>query len=53
MTQYANWDEWLEAEPEALEPLYQWLEEILQEVMDDRTKRSGLQDKADVLKENE
>ncbi len=38
---------------EALEPLYQWLEEILQEVMDDRTKRSGLQDKADVLKENE
>lgn len=53
MAQYKNWDEWLEAEPEALDPFYRLLEEILQGVMDDRTKRSGLQDKVDVLKENE
>jgi len=53
MAQYQTFSEWLEAEPEALEPLYQWLDELLQEVIDDRTKRSGLQDKVDVLKENE
>jgi|ADurb_H2B_02_Slu_FD_contig_21_6070867_length_655_multi_5_in_0_out_0_2 hypothetical protein len=53
MTQYANWEEWLKAEPDALEPFYRLLDEIIQGVMDDGTGCTGIQDKADVLKENE
>jgi len=53
MAQYQTFSEWLEAEPEALEPFYRLLDEIIQGVMDDGTGCTGIQDKADVLKENE